>query len=77
MCPLRLSLQILTLSKEYIVQGHRFDVFQEIGCYPAIYNTLPAYFISFMWPILIGLVSMVYCSASPSFWSPSKTKPPS
>jgi pheromone a factor receptor len=57
------------LPKEYIVQGHRFDIFQEIGCYPAIYNTLPAYFISFMWPILIGLVSMVYCSTSPSFSS--------
>ncbi|KAJ7440959.1 pheromone receptor Rcb2 B44 [Mycena latifolia] len=52
---------LLYIAMQYIVQGHRFDIFQEIGCYPAIYNTLPAYFISFAWPILLGLISLVYC----------------
>ncbi|CAK5270658.1 unnamed protein product [Mycena citricolor] len=49
---------------QYIVQGHRFNIFEDIGCYPAIFNTLPAYFISAMWPVIIGLVSAVYCVLS-------------
>ncbi|KAH9916389.1 STE3-domain-containing protein [Epithele typhae] len=48
----------------YIVQGHRFNVFENLGCYPAIYNTLPAYFLVYMWPVVIGLVSSVYCVLS-------------
>lgn len=46
----------------YIVQGHRFNILEEIGCYPAIYNTLPAYFLVDWWPIVLGLISAVYCS---------------
>ncbi|KIJ20491.1 hypothetical protein PAXINDRAFT_161032 [Paxillus involutus ATCC 200175] len=42
------------------VQGHRFDIYEQIGCYPATMNTLPAYFLVFMWPLLVGLISMVY-----------------
>ena len=44
------------------MQGHRFNIFEEVGCYPAIYNTLATYFLNFMWPILIGLISASYCS---------------
>lgn len=51
-------------SIEYVVQGHRFNIFEQIGCYPALYNTLLAFFISSMWPLLIGLISMTYCRAS-------------
>lgn len=49
--------------EEYVVQGHRFNIFEGIGCYPALYNTLLTYFLSSMWPIVIGLISMVYCRA--------------
>ena len=65
-CPLCLS---YTRLSEYIVQGHRFDIFEDIGCYPALYNTLLTYFISVMWPIVIGLISAVYCGMpfSPSY----------
>ncbi|KAF9236186.1 STE3-like pheromone receptor [Melanogaster broomeanus] len=38
------KLQSLSYGKEeYIVQGHRFDIFEQIGCYPHTVNTLPAY----------------------------------
>ena len=47
------------------MQGHRFNIFEDIGCYPAIYNTLLTYFISNIWPILIGLISATYCSQFP------------
>jgi pheromone a factor receptor len=46
---------------EYVVQGHRFDIYEDVGCYPFIYNTLPAFFLSDSWPIIIGLISSVYC----------------
>jgi hypothetical protein len=26
--------------QEYIVQGHRFNIFEDVGYYPAVYNTL-------------------------------------
>lgn len=48
----------------YIVQGHRFNIFEIIGCFPAIYNTVPAYPLVYMWPVAIGTVSAVYCSTS-------------
>lgn len=46
---------------EYIVSGHRFDIYEGIGCYPFIYNTPVAYPLSVVWPLIIGLISAVYC----------------
>ncbi|KAI6002477.1 STE3-domain-containing protein [Pisolithus orientalis] len=43
-------------------KGHRFNIFEEIGCYPTTYNTPPAYALVFCWPVAIGLVSAVYCN---------------
>ncbi|KAH9943675.1 pheromone A receptor-domain-containing protein, partial [Amylocystis lapponica] len=48
----------------YVVQGHRFNIYEDIGCYPAIYNTLLAYFLVNWWPIVLGLISAVYCILS-------------
>ncbi|KAJ7611055.1 fungal pheromone STE3G-protein-coupled receptor, partial [Mycena polygramma] len=55
---------LLYIALQYIVQGHRYDLLQDIGCFPALYNTLPTYFISSMWPLLIGLASAYYCVRS-------------
>lgn len=49
------------LFAEFFVQGHRFNIYEDIGCYPTIVNSLPAYFLYNMWPIILGLVSAVYC----------------
>lgn len=43
-----------------MVQPHRFDILEDIGCYPVVYNTLLAYPLVFMWPIVLGLVSFCY-----------------
>ncbi|KAJ7190878.1 fungal pheromone STE3G-protein-coupled receptor, partial [Mycena pura] len=51
---------LVFLAMQYIVQGHRFNIVEQIGCFPAIYNSLPTYFISLMWPPLIGCISAVY-----------------
>ncbi|KAG1796922.1 pheromone A receptor-domain-containing protein [Suillus plorans] len=55
---------MIVVALQYVVQGHRFDIYEDIGCYPFIYNTLPAFFLSDSWPIIIGLVSSVYCGLS-------------
>ncbi|KAJ3808709.1 pheromone receptor [Lentinula aff. lateritia] len=56
------GLPIIMLGLHLVVQGHRFDIFEEYGCTSVTYNTLPAYFLYYMWPIAIGLVSLVYSS---------------
>ncbi|GBE87045.1 Pheromone B alpha 3 receptor [Sparassis crispa] len=55
---------IVCMVLEFIVQGHRFNIYEEIGCSPATYNTLLAYFLVNWWPVVIGLVSAVYCVLS-------------
>lgn len=49
------------------MKGHRYDIYEEVGCWPYTYNTAVAYPLSITWPIVIGLVSIVYSSElSPS-----------
>ncbi|KZT19586.1 STE3-like pheromone receptor [Neolentinus lepideus HHB14362 ss-1] len=54
-------LPVIVMALYYVVQGHRFDIFQEVGCYPVVYDTLPSYFLINMWPVLLGCISAVYC----------------
>jgi len=49
---------------QYTVQGHRFNIFEDLGCFPFTYNIWPAYPVVFAWPVAIGLVSAVYCTLS-------------
>lgn len=58
MCP---KFLLTSLSEEFIVQGHRYDIWEEVGCYPDTVNTPPAYPLSFLWPIIISIVSSTYC----------------
>ncbi|KIK78557.1 hypothetical protein PAXRUDRAFT_834510 [Paxillus rubicundulus Ve08.2h10] len=57
-------LPLVFIALQYVVQGHRFDIYEDVGCYPFIYNTIVAFFLNESWPILIGLVSTVYCALS-------------
>ncbi|THH19066.1 hypothetical protein EUX98_g8847 [Antrodiella citrinella] len=57
-------LPVICMVLAYIVQGHRYDIFEDLGCRPAIYNTIPAYFLVFMWPLVIGVISAAYCCLS-------------
>lgn len=56
-----LGIPLLEMILHVIVQGHRFNLFEEIGPYPDTFNTPPAYVLVFAWPLAIGLVSAVYC----------------
>ncbi|GLB44318.1 putative pheromone [Lyophyllum shimeji] len=55
---------VIFIAVQYVVQGHRFDIFEGIGCYPVVYNTPISYPLSAMWPIVIGLISATYCVLS-------------
>ncbi|OJT14427.1 Pheromone B alpha 2 receptor [Trametes pubescens] len=55
-----IGLPVLVMILHYVVQGHRFNIMEGVGCLPEIYNTPPAYPLVFMWPPLIGCVSFVY-----------------
>ena len=56
----RFDLMLTRSLADVIVQGHRFNIFEDIGCVPTIYNTPPAYPLVFMWPIVLGCISFVY-----------------
>lgn len=45
---------------DYIVQGHRFDLFEDIGCTPATYISAPALCLVLIPPIMISLASFFY-----------------
>ncbi|KAJ2926475.1 hypothetical protein H1R20_g10616, partial [Candolleomyces eurysporus] len=54
----------LMIALQYIVQGHRFNIFEDIGCFPFTYNTPIAFVLVHCQPVLIGLISAVYCAMS-------------
>lgn len=56
-----LGLPILSLPFAFIAQGHRFNIFEQVGCFPYTHNTVVAYFLVWTWPLVIGLVSGCYC----------------
>ncbi|KAF9468427.1 pheromone receptor [Collybia nuda] len=55
-----LGIPIMEMILQYIPQGHRFNIFGEVGCFPFTYNTPVAVVIVMVPPIVIGLISAVY-----------------
>ncbi|KAH7325450.1 GPCR fungal pheromone mating factor, partial [Rhizoctonia solani] len=55
-----LGLPALVMILHTVVQGHRYDIIEDVGCYPTTYATLLAIPMVFMWPILVGLVGLFY-----------------
>ncbi|KAG1750492.1 GPCR fungal pheromone mating factor, partial [Suillus paluster] len=55
-----IGIPVTVMALHYIVQGHRFDILEDVGCWPATYNVIPAYFLVYMWPSLLGCISFVY-----------------
>ncbi|KAH7911860.1 pheromone A receptor-domain-containing protein [Hygrophoropsis aurantiaca] len=56
-----LGIPIVEMALQYIVQGHRYNIFENIGCFPFTFNSPPAYALVFAWPIAIGAISACYC----------------
>lgn len=56
-----LSFPIYFVSIYWFIQGHRFDIYEGVGCYWAIPASILAICLTSIWPIIIGLVSASYC----------------
>lgn len=50
----------ISLRPEYVVQGHRFNIFEDIGCYPFSYNTPLTFVLLDGPPTVISIVSGLY-----------------
>lgn len=61
-CSIGLGLPILAVVLYYWCQGQRYDLVQGVGCMYDIPNTWIAIVLFNGWPVVIGLVSAVYCS---------------
>jgi pheromone a factor receptor len=61
---LGLGIPILVMALHVVVQGHRYDIIENVGCWPSTYVTPMTIPLVFMWPILISMVSLVYASLS-------------
>ncbi|KAK7030188.1 STE3-like pheromone receptor [Favolaschia claudopus] len=55
-----LGIPFLQMPLQFIVQGHRYNIIENVGCYPTTYNVVPAYPLSYLWPNLINLTSACY-----------------
>ncbi|KAI0742596.1 pheromone A receptor-domain-containing protein [Daedaleopsis nitida] len=53
---------VIVMALHYIVQGHRYNIIENIGCTPDIWNTVPAYPLVFIWPVVLGFITFVYAA---------------
>nr|AYF56466.1 pheromone receptor [Coriolopsis trogii] len=55
---------IIVVALSYVVQGHRYNILEELGCFPALYNTLLTYFLVNWWPLVFAFIASIYCALS-------------
>jgi hypothetical protein len=64
----------LCFSSDVIVQGHRGNIIEGIGCSPTTYNVTLAYPLVYTWPPVISFIAVVYgCLAFRGFLKMRKT----
>lgn len=57
-----LGIPFIQMIVHIFAQGHRFIVYEQIGCFPSIYTTPLAFVLVYSWRTIIGLISAVYSS---------------
>ncbi|KAJ7164146.1 GPCR fungal pheromone mating factor [Mycena filopes] len=55
------GLPFLTMGLHTIVQGHRFDMYEDFGCQPAIYPSLPSIFLLDVPPLAAAGFGLSFC----------------
>jgi pheromone a factor receptor len=58
---IRLLLVVYADEIEYVVAANRYIIFEDIGPFPSMWDTLPTFFLVLAWPVAIGAVSLFYC----------------
>ncbi|KAJ7264534.1 GPCR fungal pheromone mating factor [Mycena haematopus] len=51
----------IVMALHYIVQGHRFDIIEDIGCIPAIYISWPSILIIDVSAFIPAILALIYC----------------
>nr|AEY62516.1 pheromone receptor a2 [Ustanciosporium gigantosporum] len=57
-----LGLPLVQIPLFYIVQPHRLDLIESIGCSAPVYNSVPALFVYYLWRILISTFCAIYAT---------------
>lgn len=55
-----LSIPLLQMILQIVVEGHRFDILEEVGCQPSYYNVALAFPLSYIWAPIILTITLVY-----------------
>ncbi|KAL0568016.1 a-factor receptor [Marasmius crinis-equi] len=55
-----IGIPVLNMILHYIPQGHRYNIYEDFGCFPSIYNTWVGFVLVYAWPPAIACVSSVY-----------------
>ena len=55
---------ILMTLIDYIVQGHRFDIFENTGCQAALYISVPGVMLMYFPPLLFSVITLIYAGMS-------------
>ncbi|KAJ6536339.1 GPCR fungal pheromone mating factor [Mycena capillaripes] len=55
------GLPVIIMALHYIVQGHRFDIIQDIGCMPAIYVSWPSIIILDLSAFIPAVLALIFC----------------
>ncbi|KAI9462940.1 pheromone A receptor-domain-containing protein [Russula earlei] len=59
-----LGIPLLQIPAQYVVSGHRYNIYEDFGPSFEIVFMPPSFFLFFAWPVAIGCVSLVYCVLS-------------
>ncbi|KAG1763922.1 GPCR fungal pheromone mating factor [Suillus occidentalis] len=57
-------LPIIFMALHYIVQGHRFDIIEDLGCRPTVYVSVAGICIIWIPPIVVSLLTMGYAAVA-------------
>nr|AOC97513.1 putative pheromone receptor [Flammulina velutipes] len=54
------GIPLVVLALHTVVHAHRFDILEDVGCFPVTYATALSYVFYYAWPIILGSISFVY-----------------
>jgi len=55
------GIPILQMAVHYVISGHHYNIFEDFGPSGDNVITLPTFFLAYLWVVVIGCVSFVYC----------------
>ncbi|KAF8060133.1 putative fungal pheromone GPCR, STE3-type [Lyophyllum atratum] len=53
---------VIYMALHYVVQGHRFDIVEDLGCRPAIYTSVQSILIVWALPLLVTTLTFIYAA---------------